>query len=84
MANETVPQKTIRTMVDALDDLDRHRCYAQTFAHMLDDLLCENDEIPKLGVNDPASRSQRMFACLESLKKHLATIELVEGEMRAA
>ena len=84
MANETVPQKTIRTRADALDDLDANKCYAQTFAHMLDDLMCEDDGIPVLNINDPASRTQRMHACLESIQERLKAIELIADEMRAA
>lgn len=53
---------------DLADQLDINLLGAQSFKHMLNDLLVKNDNIPDdLGINDPASRTQRMVAVVEAL-----------------
>lgn len=82
MADETVQQKTDWSRVDALDDLELQSNYVETFIHMLGDLLEGGDEIPELDINDPASRTQRMYACLESVKERMRAIKLISTDMR--
>lgn len=82
MAEETVQQKTGLEMVHVLDDLNLQCSYVETFTHMLGDLLDGQDGIPELDINDPASRTQRMYACLESVKERLLAIKLISNGMR--
>ena len=69
---------------DLADRLDTKLTCAQSFTHMLNDLLVENDNIPdELDINDPASRTQRMFAVLEALQGNLEAIEEIGQEVRS-
>lgn len=80
MATSIIDRVSVRT----LDDLDAHCRYAQTFATMLCDLIGADDEIPpELDINDPASRTQRMFATLEGLRSRLNGISACESSLRA-
>lgn len=73
-------------LFDACDDLHAAQMTAQSFAHMLHDLQCENaDGAPDdLDVNDPASRTQRIFACIAGLQQQLKAIEGAEDVLRKA
>jgi hypothetical protein len=49
---------------------------ATSFAHMLFNLTRDDDDInPKLSINDPASRTQRKFACIAAIQHELEAID---------
>lgn len=67
------------------DSIAENAAMAKTLVHMLRDLAIADDEIPDdLSVNDPASRDQRMFACLDALSDRLAVIARCSQNIVAA
>ena len=76
-----VAQEERRDMSDYLDALDGQRRYAQTLTHMLYDLLNDQHDKPDLDVNDPASVTQRMYACVEAIQDRLAAIGRIEEDI---
>jgi len=72
---KTETNRMIEVSAESMDQLQTHQSYAQTYAHMLYDLLLEDDgSSTELSINDPAHRTQRMFACLESIQERLKAI----------
>lgn len=68
---------------EQLDELHNHTRYAQTLGIMLHDLLCDDDEIQDADVNDPASRTQRLFIVLETLQEKVEAIERLHEKIRS-
>jgi len=83
MAEQTVQEFNRGIPLDALDQLDSHHSYAQTFAHMLEDLVHDVGAMAGPDASEPSSNLSKMHACIESLKDRLVSIQTVVAELRA-
>lgn len=66
---------------EAADAISSNVAYAQTLAHMLFDLIGDDDS-EYLLTDGPARRDQRMYATVEALQARLKAIEKVESQLR--
>lgn len=82
MTNETVTHSPGFTAYLAWGDFDQAVSYAKSFAHMLDDLLCDSPGETSQNVNDPNGSVQRKEACLLAIQNQLDVITRITEEIR--